>query len=408
MSSHELRTHYGHQRRLSHQSTLTGSGGNISILNSSNSRLGSSLTTSPVLQSATSSSTPHPLVIPSFQLNPFDGNINSSNISLGMSAGGINTTTSSLSTTATTTTVPVLPTSTIATPSNTLSPISTSSLGVNQSLNTTPLLASSQQQQQQVSSSQQLQPQQPVQQTTTKGANTEVYGFVYWIATFLGYIIYLLWAFIPESALAELGVHYYPNKYWAIAIPMYIIVCIIFGLSVYFCINLIITQPLESFNTFKDQFSQESDSHFSYLPESIPPLEDIPISIVNQILYQKNLDIKLLNNNKSSTPTSNTATPTTTTTAARNRINNLITSKNNSSGSSTPTSSSTSFNLSTSFSNINYNSLPNNSTTLFNSSATTSISTSLSSSSTNTPTLNTKRNALNTSSLSINTTKSPR
>ncbi|EGC28570.1 hypothetical protein DICPUDRAFT_12291, partial [Dictyostelium purpureum] len=112
-----------------------------------------------------------------------------------------------------------------------------------------------------------------------------VYGFVYWIATFLGYILYLLWAFIPESVLSNLGVHYYPSKYWAVAIPVYLIVCIMFGLVVYFCINLIITEPLESFNTFKDQYSQEADHSFGYLPESIPPLEDIPIGVVNEILY---------------------------------------------------------------------------------------------------------------------------
>ncbi|EGG18436.1 hypothetical protein DFA_03930 [Cavenderia fasciculata] len=120
----------------------------------------------------------------------------------------------------------------------------------------------------------------------TKGANTEVYGFVYWIATILGYVIYLLWAFIPEHVLSDLGVHYYPSKYWAIAIPMYIIVCIIFGMTVYFSINLIITKPFDSFNTYKDEFTQtESDTHV-YLPESIPPLEDLPLDIINKILYQ--------------------------------------------------------------------------------------------------------------------------
>ncbi|KYR01673.1 hypothetical protein DLAC_01677 [Tieghemostelium lacteum] len=143
---------------------------------------------------------------------------------------------------------------------------------------------------------------QTVKQPEKKGANAEVYGFVYWIATFVGYIIYLLWAFIPEDTLHRLGMHYYPSKYWAIAIPNYLIVCILFGLSVYFAINLMITAPLESHNTFKDQYSQyESDTGHVYLPQSIPPLEDIPIHIVNQLLYQKKPNSTPLNLSTSST-----------------------------------------------------------------------------------------------------------
>eukprot|EP01133_Synstelium_polycarpum_P002267 gene2267-2569_t len=69
---------------------------------------------------------------------------------------------------------------------------------------------------------------------------------------------------------------------------MYFVVCIIFGFFVYLCINLIITKPFDDFNTVKDEFAQpDADAHLhNYLPESIPPLEDIPMDVVNRLLYQ--------------------------------------------------------------------------------------------------------------------------
>jgi len=47
----------------------------------------------------------------------------------------------------------------------------------------------------------------------------EIYGFVGWIATFFFIIFYLLWAFIPDTVLNDLGIHYYPSKHWAKALP---------------------------------------------------------------------------------------------------------------------------------------------------------------------------------------------
>eukprot|EP01132_Coremiostelium_polycephalum_P003319 gene3319-4159_t len=229
----------------------------------------------------------------------------------------------------------------------------TSNINTTNSGTPSPLLSNSTQQQQQ----------QQQQQTSTplkKGANTEVYGFVYWIATFVGYVIYLLWAFIPEHILSDLGVHYYPSKYWAVAIPMYFVVCGIFGLTVYFCINLIITEPLESFNTFKDRFSQEADPSHIYLPESIPPLTDIPISVdtsggINNI--NTPISIPLVSSLLTTSPTSTTnisplnmsgTTTTTTNTASsstskiRNPLSVSTVSTNSLLSSPTTTTSSTS------------------------------------------------------------------
>ena len=47
-------------------------------------------------------------------------------------------------------------------------------------------------------------------------SSVEVYGFVVWVTTWTGLVLYLLWAFLPEETLEAVGVSYYPDKHWAL------------------------------------------------------------------------------------------------------------------------------------------------------------------------------------------------
>ena len=46
-----------------------------------------------------------------------------------------------------------------------------------------------------------------------KTNQTEVYGFVLFLFTFVSYAIYIVWAFLPEDTLHSIGFTYYPSKY---------------------------------------------------------------------------------------------------------------------------------------------------------------------------------------------------
>ncbi|CAN0187309.1 unnamed protein product [Ascophyllum nodosum] len=81
------------------------------------------------------------------------------------------------------------------------------------------------------------------------GEIVEVYGFAGWIASFVAYAIYLVWAFVPESMLHAVGVTYYPSKYWAIAIPCAIFVTASSLVLAYIAVNFLSTAPLDSFDT---------------------------------------------------------------------------------------------------------------------------------------------------------------
>lgn len=120
-----------------------------------------------------------------------------------------------------------------------------------------------------------------------KGASKEVYGFVCWITSFVAYGFYLVWGFMPEKALRSLGVYYFPNKYWVVAIPSYLLMVIFFGLFVYVILALVNSEPFNSFHTFtRDDVPQKNDHH-QEIENSVPAVEDIPLTLVNELLYQK-------------------------------------------------------------------------------------------------------------------------
>lgn len=81
---------------------------------------------------------------------------------------------------------------------------------------------------------------------------SEIHFFVSWITSFIAYAIYLFWAFMPESVLLALGITYYPSRYWALAIPSYVIVTTLTYVAIYNAINLAVTPSLDALCTMRD------------------------------------------------------------------------------------------------------------------------------------------------------------
>ncbi|GIX71600.1 phosphatidylinositol N-acetylglucosaminyltransferase subunit P [Caerostris extrusa] len=110
-----------------------------------------------------------------------------------------------------------------------------------------------------------------------------VYGFVLYIGSYTLLLIYLIWAYTPTSWLHSLGLTYWPQKYWAIAIPVFVCCClVIFALLIYPGISLMMTPDLSSLQTIHDEHTSQPKPA---LKGSIPPIYDIPISNVCHKLY---------------------------------------------------------------------------------------------------------------------------
>lgn len=116
-------------------------------------------------------------------------------------------------------------------------------------------------------------------------ASEEVYGFVGWVTTIFGFAIWLIWAYLPDSLLHQIGISYYPSRYWVAAFPSWFGIAFMMIAILYWGFNLIISAPLDSYDTITDDYANE------WIPDDkvdcIPPITDIPLSIVNKLLLKR-------------------------------------------------------------------------------------------------------------------------
>ena len=84
-------------------------------------------------------------------------------------------------------------------------------------------------------------------------SESELYGFFNWNLSALVFILYLVWAFVPDKILNELGIYYIPDKYYAIAIPLWFAVSLFYALQMYVTFCMYSTPSIESYETLQDK-----------------------------------------------------------------------------------------------------------------------------------------------------------
>ncbi|MCJ1284340.1 hypothetical protein MMC26_003671 [Xylographa opegraphella] len=67
-----------------------------------------------------------------------------------------------------------------------------------------------------------------VPRASPKVPTYEYYGFVLYVGSSVGFVMYVLWAYLPSPFLHQLGIDYYPNRWWALAIPAELVVLIVY------------------------------------------------------------------------------------------------------------------------------------------------------------------------------------
>ncbi|OMJ21955.1 Phosphatidylinositol N-acetylglucosaminyltransferase subunit P [Smittium culicis] len=102
--------------------------------------------------------------------------------------------------------------------------------------------------------------------------------------------MYLIWAYLPDEALNSLGITYYPDRYWALAIPAWTFMLALFIYYFYFCYILMCADPLGSKGNFTDNYSiiNSTDPLSNFYTRElggIPEISDLPIEVVNYCLY---------------------------------------------------------------------------------------------------------------------------
>ena len=52
----------------------------------------------------------------------------------------------------------------------------------------------------------------PSQLSEMKSRAPEYYGFVAWLSTYAMFVLYILWALLPDRWVVRLGIEWYPNR----------------------------------------------------------------------------------------------------------------------------------------------------------------------------------------------------
>ena len=118
----------------------------------------------------------------------------------------------------------------------------------------------------------------------------EFYGFVVYLLSTITFAAYIGWAYLPEDILHSLGVTYYFDKYWAVAMPAYMLVTAVFFYFGSNTFDILMAPELESASTMTDEFTimlkpKLSDMNADDEEGLIPEISDIPLSLVNQCVY---------------------------------------------------------------------------------------------------------------------------
>ena len=119
--------------------------------------------------------------------------------------------------------------------------------------------------------------------TPSPSPSRAVYGFVLYLGSCSVLGLYLVWATLPDSVLHSLGLTYWPQKYWAVTLPIY--GCVLLALFAFFFypgLNFLIVPPVNDMRIITDSFSTPLDQS---LIAEIPPASDLSLSLVCRHLY---------------------------------------------------------------------------------------------------------------------------
>ncbi|THH00484.1 hypothetical protein EW026_g2072 [Hermanssonia centrifuga] len=136
-----------------------------------------------------------------------------------------------------------------------------------------------------------LAPYPPLPPTDVRSRAPEFYGFVAWISTYLLFIFFLLWAILPDEYINSIGVSWYPSREWAVLLPAYSVVVVLLTYFTYFSLALAGTPRFSDISTITDSkaYLPDADAPNPYRAharsDAIPAMYDIPIGMVNRVVY---------------------------------------------------------------------------------------------------------------------------
>ncbi|XP_060516781.1 phosphatidylinositol N-acetylglucosaminyltransferase subunit P [Cylas formicarius] len=99
-----------------------------------------------------------------------------------------------------------------------------------------------------------------------------VYGFAMFLGFKIFFIIYIIWSVIPEKYFEKVGIDFLPQRYWAIAVPIYVLSTLtLFAFVIYPSFGLIMTPDVDDIRTIMDKVGKKRKNNEIKLEEYQSP-----------------------------------------------------------------------------------------------------------------------------------------
>lgn len=80
-----------------------------------------------------------------------------------------------------------------------------------------------------------------------------VYGFVLFLGCKTLFLLYIVWAIVPENWFEHINITYLPQRYWAVTIPILLLTILAtFGFVIYPSLNFCMTPNVDDLRTVLD------------------------------------------------------------------------------------------------------------------------------------------------------------
>lgn len=121
-------------------------------------------------------------------------------------------------------------------------------------------------------------------------AQIAINGFIASILIVLCSVAYVLWAVLPDEVLHALHLTYYPDRYWAVALPAILVILLFYYFTTSWLLVLVTTHPLTDGRCITDVDRKlDNELEVGALADSnnsVPPWVDIPVSVASHLLFE--------------------------------------------------------------------------------------------------------------------------
>ncbi|KAI5844973.1 PIG-P-domain-containing protein [Morchella snyderi] len=105
----------------------------------------------------------------------------------------------------------------------------------------------------------------------------EYYGFVLYLVSSLAFLIYIIWSYSPAPLLHAVGIHYYPSRWWSLAIPSFLVMLVVYIFVALATYNMeYLTRGLDNIESVVDDAANIAAVDFT--PRVATPIVIVPVA----------------------------------------------------------------------------------------------------------------------------------